>query len=91
MSTSTSIDDATDRRCLTPEEQLMQSVTAALRQSGFPPLQYLEVEARDGHVYLTARVPTLMLARGTSGLGGETPDSSPPELAASHRLSPQRL
>jgi hypothetical protein len=90
MLTSTSIDTA-DRRCLTPEEILTRSVAAALRQSGLPPLQYLDVETRDGHVYLTARVPTLMLARGTSGLSGDARDSSPQELAASHRLSPHRL
>lgn len=91
MSTSTSIDDATDRRCVTPEEQLMQSVTAALRQSGFPPLQYLDVETRDGHVYLSARVPTLLLDRGTSSRARTRTDSSDSELAASHRVSPRCL
>ncbi len=50
-----------------PEERLADSVAAALRACGLPPLQYLEVAARDGHVYLVARVPTLFLERHTAG------------------------
>ena len=48
---------------VTPEEQLTEYVSHALRCSGFPPLQYLDVELRDGHVYLSARVPELFLSR----------------------------
>lgn len=54
---------------LSPEEQLTRCVANALKESGFPPLQYLDVKAHDGHVYLSARVPTLFLAR--RGLGVE--------------------
>lgn len=50
-----------------PEERLADSVAAALRASGLPPLQYLEVSARDGHIYLVARVPALFLERHTAG------------------------
>lgn len=46
-----------------PEEQLAHSVADAVRAFGLPPLQYLEVASRDGHVYLVARVPTLFLER----------------------------
>jgi len=49
----------------TPEELLTRSITTALRQAGLPPLQYLDVEDRDGHVYVSARLPTLLLTRGS--------------------------
>ena len=55
--------DTAEDRCLSPEELLTRYVKNALRQSGCPPLQYLDVETRDGHVYLSARVPTLLLTR----------------------------
>lgn len=54
---------------VSPEEQLKRYVTEALQESGYPPLQYLEVETRDGHVYLSARVPTLFLTRLPLGSG----------------------
>lgn len=44
-----------------PAEQLRNCVATALRRCGFPPLQFLDVDVRDGHVYLSARVPTLFL------------------------------
>jgi hypothetical protein len=44
-----------------PAEQLRSYVTNALRRSGYPPLQFLDVDVRDGHVYLSARVPALFL------------------------------
>lgn len=51
------------------EEQLTRCISDALRQSGYPPLQFLNVESRDGHVYLSARVPELFLTRRNIAAG----------------------
>lgn len=69
MSYITMTDIADGPNTVSPEEQLKRYVADALQESGYPPLQYLEVEARDGHVYLSARVPTLFLARLPFGSG----------------------
>ena len=65
--------ESVDDRCLTPEEQLTQCVANALRRFGFPPLQYLNVEDRDGHVYLSARFPTMFLAKRTVDRAPDAP------------------
>jgi len=67
--------ESVEGRCLSPEEQLTRCVANALQQSGYPPLQYLDVKAHDGHVYLSARVPTLFLTRRTHGTGSQSSDS----------------
>ena len=58
---------------VSPEEQLKCYVADALQKCGYPPLQYFDVEARDGHVYLSARVPTLFLAKRTFGRDSDEP------------------
>ena len=50
---------------MTPEESLKRYIADALRRSGSLPLQYLSIEARDGHVYLAARVPLEFLSRSS--------------------------
>ncbi len=57
-------------------EQLRCYVTSALRRSGYPPLQYLDVGVRDGHVYLSARVPTLFITDHVPALKMASTDSS---------------